>query len=72
MTGAKTCSRDDRGRDLAGWPQAHALLVVATRADRRFTGLAPGMRAEWGAQGQAIMPDEIPRQRADVRADASE
>lgn len=41
VTGAKTFSRDYRARDLAGWPdrQAHAFLVAATRADRRFTGL---------------------------------
>lgn len=72
LTEAKSFSRDGRARDLAGWPRAHALLVVATWADRRFTGLAPWMRAEWGGQGQAITPDEVPRQRADVRADASE
>ncbi|MGT2489363.1 twin-arginine translocation signal domain-containing protein [Methylobacterium oryzae CBMB20] len=54
---AKTFSRDYRARDLAGWPdgQAHAFLVAATRADRRFTGI------DLSRLPAALRPDRIVR-----------
>ncbi|MBY0254309.1 MAG: twin-arginine translocation signal domain-containing protein, partial [Methylobacterium organophilum] len=57
VTGAKTFSRDYRARDLAGWPdgQAHAFLVAATRADRRFTGL------DLSRLPASLQPDRIVR-----------
>ncbi len=39
--------------------------------DAALADLATWMRAEWGGQGQAVTPDEVARQRAGLRADAS-
>ncbi|MGT2479158.1 hypothetical protein ACU4GR_10165 (plasmid) [Methylobacterium oryzae CBMB20] len=47
-------------------PPFAALIDDAALAD-----LATWMRAEWGGQGQAVTPDEVARQRAGLRADAS-
>ncbi|WP_449409408.1 xanthine dehydrogenase family protein molybdopterin-binding subunit [Methylobacterium komagatae] len=57
VTGAKTFSRDYRSRDLAGWPeqQAHAFLIAATSADRRFTGL------DLSRLPASLQPDRIVR-----------
>jgi len=40
VSGAKVFARDIRARDMPGWPerQSHAMLLKATRADRRYRG----------------------------------
>ncbi|WP_342149660.1 xanthine dehydrogenase family protein molybdopterin-binding subunit [Methylorubrum sp. SB2] len=55
VTGAKTFTRDYRARDIAGWPdnQAHAFLIAATKADRRFEGL------DLSGLGDALQPDRL-------------
>lgn len=55
VTGAKTFTRDYRARDLAGWPdrQAHAFLIAATKADRRFEGL------DLSRLGDALQPNRL-------------
>ena len=55
VTGAKTFTRDYRARDIAGWPdqQAHAFLIAATKADRRFEGL------DLSGLGDGLQPDRL-------------
>ena len=55
VTGAKTFTRDYRARDLPGWPdaQAHAFLIAATKADRRFDGL------DLSGLGDGLQPDRL-------------
>ncbi len=55
VTGAKTFTRDYRARDIAGWPdtQAHAFLIAATKADRRFEGL------DLSGLGEGLQPDRL-------------
>ncbi|MEE7503490.1 c-type cytochrome, partial [Methylobacterium mesophilicum] len=51
---------------MEAMPPFAALIDDAALAD-----LATWMRAEWGGQGRAVTPDEVARQRAGLRADAS-
>lgn len=55
VTGAKTFTRDVRARDIEGWPdhQAHAFLIAATKADRRFEGL------DLSSLGEGLQPDRL-------------
>jgi CO/xanthine dehydrogenase Mo-binding subunit len=55
VTGQKTFARDFRARDMPGWPatQSHALLLHATRADRRFEGI------DLGTLGPDLQPDRL-------------